>query len=135
MPLAKCPRTGKLFDNTKGLVHPNAKEAEESDYDKIADYLAENPNAKPDQVVEAIGVTIDCINRMIKSGRVKEFDKEALAAQAEEHANRDKEIAERKLRVSRDLGSLLGKRPQRTEPEVGSRSMHNRSVRGDDRKL
>ncbi|MBI1317490.1 MAG: hypothetical protein GC168_00890 [Candidatus Hydrogenedens sp.] len=131
MPLAKCPRTGKLFDNTKGLVHPSAKDQEEADYEKIADYLAQHPNAKPDEVCEAVEVTVDCINRMVKSGRVKEFDEAALKAQAVEQAEREAEIAERNLRMSRDLSSVLQKRPARKEPEIGKASMHNRSVRSD----
>jgi hypothetical protein len=134
MPLAKCPRTGKLFDNTQGLVHPTAKEEEEQDYARIADYLAMHPNAKPDQVVEALEVTIDCINRMVKSGRVKEFDEKALKAQALDQAEREQEIAQRNIRMSRDLSAVLQSRPARKEPEIGKASMHNRHLREDNGK-
>jgi len=134
MPLAKCPRTGKLFDNTQGLVHPTAKEQEEADYARIADYLALHPNAKPDQVVEALEVTVDCINRMVKSGRVAEFDMAALQAQAQQQAEREQEVAQRNLRMSRDLSAVLQARPVRKEPEIGKASMHNRHLRDENGK-
>lgn len=113
MPLAKCPRTGKLFDNSKGMVHPDAQKLEEEDYTRILDYLAEHPNAKPDEVVDKTGVTIECLNRMIKAGRVREMDQHALRQQAEEFSERAAEIAKRN-KVASDIGQALRHTPAST---------------------
>ncbi len=111
MPLAKCPRTGKLFDNTSGVVHPDALATEEADYTKILDYVAEHPNAKAPEIIEETGVSQECLNRMIKVGRLREMDHHALSVQADEFADRAAEIAKRNQRVSGALGEVLRQRP------------------------
>ncbi len=111
MPLSRCPRTGKLFDNSAGLVHPDAHHDEEADYTKILDYLAEHPNAKPPEVMAATGVTQECINRMVKSGRVMELDDEAMKALEMETAERSAEIARRNQRVAQDISTVLRQSP------------------------
>lgn len=126
MPLAKCPRTGKLFDNAKGLVHPSAEAVEEEDYVKILDYLVEHPNAKSDEVVANTGVTQECIARMIKSGRVKEMDTAALQAQAEEYAERSAEVARRNQQLASEIGSVIR---QATPTTVSTLESASRSVR------
>lgn len=126
MPLAKCPRTGKLFDNAKGLVHPSAEAVEEEDYVKILDYLVEHPNAKSDEVVANTGVTHECIARMIKSGRVKEMDTAALLAQAEEYAERSAEVARRNQQLASEIGSVIR---QATPTPISTMESASRSVR------
>ena len=103
MPLSKCPRTGKLFDNKKSPVHPSAMAAEESDYEKVTDYVTENPNSPLKDVCEETGVDEACVNRMIRIGRLKEFDAKDLAEQADEKADREAEIARRNLKIAQDL--------------------------------
>ncbi len=126
MPLAKCPRTGKLFDNAKGVVHPSAEAVEEEDYVKVLDYLAIHPNAKGDEVVENTGVTHECIARMIKTGRVKEMDAAALMAQAEEYVDRSAEVARRNQQLASEIGSVI----RQTTPTIVSPSESvSRSVR------
>jgi hypothetical protein len=131
MPLAKCPRTGKLFDNSKGLVHPEAQHQEEEDYNKILDYLAEHPNAKPDEVIEQTGVTMECIHRMVKSGRVREMDHAALRKQAEEFTERAAEVAKRNQRVANELNLALrgpGAHVEHSDPLTPSVSADVRST-------
>ncbi len=111
MPLAKCPRTGKLYDNSRGVVHPDAQVQEEEDYTKILDYVAEHPNAKPAEIVEETGVSLDCVHRMIKVGRLREMDKHALMAQADEFADRAAEIAKRNQKVAGALNQVLRQGP------------------------
>jgi hypothetical protein len=107
MPLSKCPRTGKLFDNSHNVVHPDAQALEEEDYTKILDYVAEHPNAKMAEIIEETGVTPECIQRMIKVGRLREMDQHALSAQAEEYADRAAEVAKRNQRVAGALNQVL----------------------------
>jgi len=126
MPLAKCPRTGKLFDNANGLVHPSAEAVEEEDYVKILDYLVEHPNAKSDEVVASTGVTHECIARMIKSGRVKEMDTASLLAQAEEYAERSAEVARRNQQLASEIGSVIR---QASPTIVSTTESASRSVR------
>lgn len=111
MPLAKCPRSGKLFDNSKGVVHPSVEAEEEQDYSKVLDYLAENPNAKPREVMQETGVTEECIARMVKCGRIKEMDEVALQKQADEQAERSAEIARRNQQLAAEIGSVLRHAP------------------------
>ena len=111
MPLSRCPRTGKLFDNSAGLVHPDAHHDEEADYTKILDYLAEHPNAKPPEVIAATGVTQECLNRMVKSGRVMELDDVALKELEAKTAERSAEIARRNQRVAQDINAVLRQSP------------------------
>ncbi len=126
MPLAKCPRTGKLFDNTKTSVHPAAMAEEEADFAKILDYIVSHPNSSPEEIVEETGVTVDCVLRLKTQGRLKELDTEAALKQEqdflEEKKNQAKRDAERKARMLQELGGIS--RPK-GESQASLGGVHN----------
>jgi len=76
MPLAKCPRTGKVFDNSQGPVHLSVMDEEKADYEKVLDYVAQNPGATPKELSKETGVDPACIIRLKKDGRLEEIDEE-----------------------------------------------------------
>jgi hypothetical protein len=71
MPLSRCPRTGKLFNSDDGPVHPDGREAEEADYEKVREYLHHHANASPEEVAKKADVPYDCVERMIKQGMLQ----------------------------------------------------------------
>ncbi len=70
MPLAKCARCDKLFDKAAIQVCSECLAAEETDYETVRLYLAENPDTAADKVSEATGVDVLCVLRMVDSGRI-----------------------------------------------------------------
>jgi len=118
MALAKCPRTGKLFDKSQGPVHPDAMAEEEADYAKIRDYLAKKPNAAPEEVVEETGVSVACVRRMINQGMVKELDLKQLEQLHQEQLEREREQARRKNQVAQDI-ARVNKPPQEKPKSAG----------------
>ncbi len=81
MPLTKCPRSGKLFNSDDGPVHPECMAEEEADYEKVREYLRTNPHAHTKEVVEKSGVEIDCIQRMVDQGMLKQLSEEEVQEQ------------------------------------------------------
>jgi primosomal protein N' len=103
MPLSKCPRSGKLFDNALGPVHPDVLEEEEADYQRILDYISEHPNCGTDEAAKATGVEVACLQRLVKQGRVAALSQEDLRLQEEENLKRAEEVAKRNARLAQDL--------------------------------
>jgi primosomal protein N' len=124
MPLSKCPRSGKLFDNTLGPVHPDVMEEEQADYQRILDYIAEHPNCKTEDAAKATGVDIGCLQRLVKQGRVAALSQEDLRAQEEENQKRAEEIAKRNARLAQDLQRAASTLKE-AGPQVKIGSVHN----------
>ena len=103
MPLAKCPRTGKLFDNTKTTVHPSVVDEEEADCDKILDYLASHPGAASEEVCAETKVSVDAVLRLMKEGRIKGVDVEQEAVKEQERVEEEQRHAEREAERKRRL--------------------------------
>lgn len=70
MPLASCGRCGKMFNKATANVCASCVEAEESDYEKIRDVIAQNETMNAEQVAEAADVDIAVVRRIIGEGRV-----------------------------------------------------------------
>ncbi len=70
MPLASCGRCGKMFNKVTANVCSSCLEAEESDYEKIRDVIAQNENLNAEQVAEAAEVDVAVVRRIIGEGRV-----------------------------------------------------------------
>ena len=81
MPLARCPRTGKLFNNEDGPVHPDALEAEEADYETVREYLRNHPNATEEEVAKNTEVPYDCLERMVRQGMLQMLTAQELEQQ------------------------------------------------------
>ncbi|MFW5855838.1 MAG: TIGR03826 family flagellar region protein [Bacillota bacterium] len=71
MNLKNCPRCGKLFAK-KGneKLCPVCRKEEESDFEKVKEYLWDHPKASIDEVHEATGVERDTIIKFIKEDRL-----------------------------------------------------------------
>ncbi len=126
MPLVKCPRSGKLFDNSTGPVHPDVLQEEEADYSKISDYLAENPGSTTNEVAEATGVDPACVKRMVEQGRLEELDEATQTARLEEMREEERRRAKREAkRRSELLGNLSKVTTQKKKPVEFGGTVHN----------
>ncbi len=117
MPLAKCPRSGKLFNKDTGPVHPDFMEEELADYEKVLNYLAEHPNANPDIVANATGVTMECIKRMVEQGRIEAMDFESIEKRAIERAEEEERTAKLRAKLQSEMANI--KLPEKKEVEFG----------------
>jgi len=130
MPLARCPRTGKLFNSDDGPVHPEAMENEEQDYERVREYLHQHPNASPEDVAKNTEVPYDCLERMVKQGML-----EALtAAQLDEQQKRlldQRTLARLNQSFAEQIASI--RLPEKKDVEFGGtvRSALDRKRRTD----
>jgi len=70
MALANCRECGKLFLKISSDICPECQKKEEEDFNRVKDYLKENPNAKIAEIMEGTGVTETRINKFIRAGRL-----------------------------------------------------------------
>lgn len=124
MPLAKCPRSGKLFDNSKGPVHQDVLADEEADYQKVLDYVAAHPNCGRDEVCKETGVDSACVERLLSQGRLESLTKEEVAEQERKNQERAEEVAQRNARLAQAFGSVAEELQSR-EPVKRVGSVHN----------
>jgi len=103
MALAKCPRSGKVYDNKSGPVHPDVMHEEEADYMLLAEYVREHPNCKPEEACEETGVSLACLKRMVKEERLAEFSPKELEQREAEVAERQEELNKQRARMARGL--------------------------------
>ena len=71
MPLASCLRCKKMFDKVKTSVCLKCLPAEEEDYDKIRASLDNIPNQTAEDLAETTGVEMECVLRLLNSGRIQ----------------------------------------------------------------
>lgn len=75
MPLAECPRCGKLYSKVSHQgVCPRCTPGEDADFDKLRDTLQNDPNLTADQLADATGIDIGVVRRCIESGRIQNVD-------------------------------------------------------------
>ena len=69
--LKNCPRCGKLFAK-KGphKLCPVCRKEEESQFEKVKEYLWDNPNASIEEVHDETGVEKDLIMKFVREGRL-----------------------------------------------------------------
>ena len=71
MELKNCKECGKLFSPSAGEDHCHVcRDDEEIDYQKVKDYLWDNPGASIDEVHEETGVEKETIIQFVKEGRL-----------------------------------------------------------------
>ena len=117
MPLAKCPRSGKLFDNAENPVHPEVLDEEEADYEKIFEYVEANSGCSPEQVIHATGVDKGCLERLIAQGRLAQFTLAELHAYEEKKREKSEEAAKRQAEIAQKLQGV--KLPPKKKVQVG----------------
>ena len=77
MPLATCPRCNIMFDKGKFPVCGECEEAERKDYEKISDTLLRLPNLPAKALAETAEVDLDCVMRLVESGRIEVVTKDS----------------------------------------------------------
>ncbi len=71
MDVRNCKRCGKIYNYTGGAVCNNCLQQEQEDFEKIRDYLFNNPNSSTAEVSEATGIELKVISRFLKEGRLE----------------------------------------------------------------
>ncbi len=102
MALARCPRSGKLYDDRDGPVHPDCIAEEEADYQKVRDYLLLCPDATHSEVMIATGISASCMERMVDQQMVRLLDHHERKAVAKHNINQMEA-----LRLHQQLGSEI----------------------------
>lgn len=70
MSLDYCPRCGKLFSRTVRNLCFNCHQELEKEYERVAEFLRENPGLTLNELSEATGVSAKQITRWIREGRI-----------------------------------------------------------------
>ena len=71
MDLKNCPKCGKLFaKKTSHKLCPVCRDSEEEDFEKVKDYLWDNPNATIDEVHRETGVERETIIKFVRDDRL-----------------------------------------------------------------
>ncbi|MBX7257649.1 MAG: hypothetical protein K1Y02_14915 [Candidatus Hydrogenedentes bacterium] len=71
MPIAKCDRCGKIFDKVRSSICPACEPLEEDDYEIVRKALVEKPGQSAEDIAEQTGVGLDCVLRLLASGRIE----------------------------------------------------------------
>jgi len=56
--------------NKEQLVCPNCADAEEADYERIREFVSQNPDCNPAEVAQATGIPDDVVLRVVDAGRI-----------------------------------------------------------------
>jgi flagellar operon protein (TIGR03826 family) len=71
MNLKNCPKCGKLFAKKANYkLCPVCRDSEENDFEKVKDYLWDNPKASIEEVHNETGVDRDLIIKFVRDGRL-----------------------------------------------------------------
>ncbi|WP_422446897.1 TIGR03826 family flagellar region protein [Thermoanaerobacterium sp. DL9XJH110] len=70
MELRNCPECGKLFVYTVKNLCPDCVKKEEEDFEKVRDYLYDNPGATIEEVSEKTGVDSKKVLEFLREGRL-----------------------------------------------------------------
>lgn len=67
-----CRRCGKMFGYTSGMPICDAcKRKDEEDFQRVRQYLKENPGARMREVAEACEVSVEKVTRYLREGRLE----------------------------------------------------------------
>lgn len=69
--LTKCVRCNHIFVLVKSRVCPTCQHAEDKDFDVVREVLDRHPGISPEDLVEASGVKLDCVMRLLAEGRIQ----------------------------------------------------------------
>jgi flagellar operon protein (TIGR03826 family) len=70
MEIRNCPSCGKIFAYTLRNLCPECIKEDELSFNKVRDYIHENPNANLEEVAEAAEVTTKKVLEYLKEGRL-----------------------------------------------------------------
>mgnify|MGYP001950325701 FL=1 len=71
MDVRNCKRCGKIYNYTGSAVCNNCLRQEQEDFEKVREYLFNNPNSSAMEVSEATGIELKVISRFLKEGRLE----------------------------------------------------------------
>ena len=84
MEIRNCAKCKKLFQYLSGpLLCPACKDQDEKDFQKVKDYLKENPRASMTEVAETLEISVDRITRYLKEGRLEVAPGSAITLECE----------------------------------------------------
>lgn len=68
--LANCARCKRVYTRIRSELCPECQDAEEMEYVKIRDLLAEHPGLTMEEAAEQAGVSKEVICRMVRDGQI-----------------------------------------------------------------
>ena len=71
MEMVNCPRCGKIFAKQYESICPKCLKEEEAIFEKVRDYVKENPDKTVHEVSEECEVTVKRIMQYIRDGRIE----------------------------------------------------------------
>jgi len=71
MAAANCSRCGRLFNKISGSVCPACDKKNEEIFQKLREYIHENPTCNISELSESTGVTVKRILQYIREGRIE----------------------------------------------------------------
>lgn len=78
--LAKCARCSKLFNKIVSEVCNNCQPEEDIDFSRIQDVLSRENHLNAEEVAEIAGVSMECVLRMLREGRIDNVSHESAAS-------------------------------------------------------
>ena len=77
--LAKCARCDKLFNKIVSDVCTNCQPEEDADFNRIHDIISRTRGLNAQQVSEEAKVSVECVYRMLREGRIDNVEGEDSA--------------------------------------------------------
>jgi len=75
MPLVNCQKCGKAFLSTGGRpICPECREAENADFEKVREFVKDNPKMSIDIVSEETGVPTEKIRQYLQDGLLEQAE-------------------------------------------------------------
>lgn len=82
--MINCSRCGRFFESNGFItLCPNCYEKDQSDFEKIRQYLYEHPRAKIFQVSTDLDISVHKIKRYLREGRLEIIEKDNLFLKCE----------------------------------------------------
>jgi flagellar operon protein (TIGR03826 family) len=127
MTATNCPRCGRLFTQVRSPVCPACEKAEEEVFNRLKDYIEENPFCTMAALSDATHVSTKQITRFIRDGRLeisKGMSYEIGCEKCGKPIQTGRYCDSCAVEISRQVNQMFGKMPIEVDSSIGSKRMH-----------